>query len=149
MKIKEWSNADFFALLEEELEEKGRVRFRVKGTSMQPFLRNGREEVVLEKTGDRPPAIGDICLFRYHGSHILHRLVGKRNGSLQFQGDNVITHCECCRVQDVAGIVVKVVRDGKECSSFPVRWRPVILLHRLHLKARRWAGRILHAAGLR
>ena len=43
MRTKEIHNLDFFTLLKQEEIEK--VRFRVKGTSMQPLLRNSQDKV--------------------------------------------------------------------------------------------------------
>ena len=41
------SNDCFFAEVVQRLEAGQSVRFRVKGTSMTPLLRNGKEEVVV------------------------------------------------------------------------------------------------------
>ena len=44
-----WPNDQFFALVEKELEEGKTVKIRLKGNSMFPILRSGRDSVILQK----------------------------------------------------------------------------------------------------
>ena len=72
--MKIFSNDIFFAQVESEIAAGRSVRFKVKGHSMYPLLRNGKDEVTLSPL-EKVPAVNDIVLFRYHGKHILHRII--------------------------------------------------------------------------
>lgn len=124
-----WPNAQFFALVEKELEEGKTVKIRLKGNSMFPLLRSGRDSVILKKTPADSLKPMDVVLFRYCGNYILHRIIHKDGVSLLIQGDGVISAAEQCTVDDVIGKVVKVCRSsGKTISVDSWRW---ILLSRL------------------
>ena len=47
--MKKVANDVFFAWVEEGIAQGKTVRFRLKGNSMFPLLRNGKDEVTLEK----------------------------------------------------------------------------------------------------
>ena len=136
-------NIDFFTLLEQELDEKGSVVFIVKGFSMQPILRNNRDQVLLTKV-DGGLQEGDICLFKVHGKHILHRLIRREGDSLYMRGDNVIDHCDICTPEDVVGVVKTVYRDGKSVSPTSRKWHIITILHRLYMRVRHFFGKIYH-----
>lgn len=133
---KEFANATFFALLEQELADRGNVRFRVKGFSMQPMLRNNRDEVELVPYRGEELLQGDICLFKFRGGHILHRYLHTEGDILYFQGDNVVTHGECCRRSEVVGVVKMIYRDGQSLRPYTTSWQLRILFHRLKLRIR-------------
>ncbi len=105
-------NDIFFGIIEETLAETGSVRFRVKGCSMQPLLRNERDEVTVERIGGRTLKRGDIVLFKYCGRHILHRILRTEDSSFILRGDNALNHETCTRA-DVLGIVTKIHRSSK------------------------------------
>ena len=147
MEIKDFANIDFFTILESELHNRGKVRFRVKGISMQPMIRNDHDEVLLSELGNRKPEIGDICLFKFYGRHVLHRFKRMEGDVLYFQGDNVMVTEEHCKINDVVGIVTKVYRDGKEVSPTSSKWHYLTKIHRSKYKfrlllSRTWLYRI-------
>ncbi len=111
-------NNAFFAWVAEELEEYGKVRFRVKGVSMQPMLRDGVDEVLLEKCPAESLRKGDIVLFRYHGGYVLHRIFRIREGVFYMKGDNTYGTVENCRGDEVLGKVTGICRQKKEGSRF-------------------------------
>ena len=130
MKTKEIANQEFFSLMEQVIDDSGKVRFRVKGVSMQPLLRNNRDEVLLSKLGSRTPQIGDICLFKFNGHYILHRFMSRKGDILYMRGDNVLGNFEWCKLEDVVGIVDVVYRGQKEISPHSVFWHYLTLVHR-------------------
>lgn len=125
-----WANDCFFALVETELSEGKSVKIRLKGNSMFPLLRNGRDIVVVEKCQVDFLKPMDVVLFRYKGSHVLHRIIRKDGNYLQIQGDGSFA-IEQCTINDVVGKVVKVIRSSGSITSvdswrwtFPSRlWR--------------------------
>ena len=123
------SNNCFFSLIETKIAEGKSVKFRVKGNSMYPFLRDGNDLVILEKCSTDSLKPMDVILFRYRGIYILHRIIKREGMRLLIQGDGVISAIEQCTVDDVIGKVVKVRRSsGKTISVDSWRW---ILLSRL------------------
>ena len=123
------SNNCFFSLIETKIAEGKSVKFRVKGNSMYPFLRDGYDLVILEKCSTDSLKPMDVILFRYRGIYILHRIIKRDGVRLLIQGDGVISAIEQCTVDDVVGKVVKVCRSsGKTISVDSKRW---ILLSRL------------------
>jgi phage repressor protein C with HTH and peptisase S24 domain len=118
-----WPNEQFFALVEKELEEGKTVKIRLKGNSMFPLLRSGRDSVILVKSPAHSLKPMDVVLFRYCGNFILHRIIKKDGARLLLQGDGVISAVERCTVDDVVGKVVKVCRSsGRTISVDSWRW---------------------------
>lgn len=118
------SNQLFFAQVEEMLREGHEVQLRVKGYSMRPLLRNERDIVVLAPyhPGEELHC-GDIVLFRYHGRHVLHRIVHIDATQLTLAGDGNYRVWEHCQPNDVAGIVRRVIRpNGREISCKSPQW---------------------------
>lgn len=123
-------NASFFGEVERCLHEGLPVRFRVKGTSMTPLLRDGRDEVVVHPYGTEQPQCGDVVLFRYRGRHMLHRIIGHSGDTYTLQGDGVWASCETCGSSDLLGVVREVVYpSGKSLSTSSLAWR---------MKSRAW-----------
>lgn len=133
-------NECFFAWVEEELSRTGSVRFRVKGVSMQPLLRNERDEVEVRPVDPATVKPGDILLFHYRGRHVLHRLMRRDGMTYYLRGDNAWSE-ECCVGLDIVGRVETVFRcqgkGGHVCyrtvspHSFP--WRCFVWLWRLYV----------------
>ena len=114
-----FSNSEFFSLVAQELAEEGKVRFRVKGVSMQPLLRNDRDEVLLEKCNAYDLKKGDIILFRYLGGHILHRIYKIEAGKFYMKGDNTYGAKEFCWAEDILGKVTTFYRQiGSDGTSY-------------------------------
>ena len=117
-------NDTFFACVEAELAEGRPVRFRLKGNSMFPLLRNGKDVVVLEKCSFESLKRMDVVLFRYRGKHVLHRIIRREGERLLIQGDGSIVAKEECKVDDVVGKVVQICRSsGKVLSVDSWQWR--------------------------
>lgn len=122
--MKQISNDTFFHLVEEEISNGRQVHFRVKGISMFPLLRDGKDIVVLEKCD--PSLLGpmDVVLFKYNGRHLLHRIIRRDGNRLYIRGDGSYIAKEECTTEDVIGKVQTVIRPGgKNLSVNSWRWR--------------------------
>jgi len=106
-------NSDFFSLVLLQLRESGRVRIKVKGSSMFPFLRDGRDEVLLQCLKNKPLRRGRVYLFRHRGECVLHRLIRLSPERLTFRGDNVFSGVEVCSREDVLAVAVRIFRERK------------------------------------
>ena len=121
--MKKVDNDTFFAWVESEIEAGHAVRFRLKGNSMFPLLRNGKDVVVLEKCPAESLQPMDVVLFRYRGKHVLHRIIRREGERLLIQGDGSIVAKEQCTVDDVVGKVVQICRpSGKEIPVGSWQW---------------------------
>ena len=138
-------NDTFFACVESELAEGRPVRFRLKGNSMFPLLRNGKDVVVLEKCPAESLQPMDVVLFRYRGKHVLHRIIRREGERLLIQGDGSIVAKEECKVDDVVGKVVQICRSsGKVLSVDSWQWRIPSRLWRGLGFLRTWLLRGMH-----
>lgn len=115
MKVK---NEIFFAAVEEQLKAGESVRITLVGTSMSPTLIEG--DVLTLESVSNTPAIGDIVLFRYRGTHLLHRVVAMDGDAYTMRGDNCIYE-ENCRREDIVGRVVEVEKHHR-LKHIAVRW---------------------------
>ena len=121
--MKKVDNATFVAWVESEIEAGHAVRFRLKGNSMYPLLRNGKDVVVLGKCLAESLQPMDVVLFRYRGKHVLHRIIRREGERLLIQGDGSIVAKEECTVDDVIGKVVQICRpSGKEIPVGSWQW---------------------------
>ncbi|MBR3682634.1 MAG: S24/S26 family peptidase [Tidjanibacter sp.] len=126
MPTKQIANDLFFASAEEFLREGRSVELRVKGFSMRPFLRNGRDVVVLAPVEEGVALRkGMVVLFRYRGRHVLHRVRRVDGGSLVIEGDGNYRTIEHATTADVVAWVSEVRLDGgpRGFAYGSCRWR--------------------------
>lgn len=78
-----------------------------KGFSMLPFIRGGRDSVLLEKTAELKA--GDIALAEIaKGRYVLHRVIDVCDGVVTLRGDGNLRGTERCTQDAVAGIVKEI-----------------------------------------
>lgn len=143
--MKKVANDIFFAWVEEGIAQGKTVRFRLKGNSMFPLLRNGKDEVTLEKCTNESLKPMDVVLFRYRGGHVLHRILQRKGNNLLIQGDGSIVAMEQCTVDDVVGKVTSVHRpSGKTVSVESWHWKLPSRLWRGLGCLRKWILRIAY-----
>lgn len=119
----------YFAWVEDEIAQGHPVQFRLKGVSMFPLMRNGKDEVVLYPCKGEELKPMDVVLFRYRGKHLLHRIIRREGDCLYIQGDGSYVAKESCNVADVVGKMHAVIRPGGRRVSVESRsWRIQSLL---------------------
>jgi signal peptidase len=91
------------------------VRFRAKGFSMSPFIKN-EDVVTVSPLQDASQSVGDVIAFVLQGTDKLcvHRVVGKRGDRFLTKGDNSSATDEAVPRERILGSVTKVERNGKE-----------------------------------
>ena len=119
--MKTFTNDIFFAQVESEILAGQSVRFKVKGSSMYPLLRDGKDEVTLSPI-TREPEIMDIVLFRYRGKHVLHRIISIAGDQYTIQGDGIYLSVETCSKKDIIGIVTQIHKRGKTPIGTTSKW---------------------------
>ncbi len=126
------SNTDLDALAYLVLQAGCALRFRARGTSMQPFLQDG-DVVELAPLGKRSVGWGEVALVRAPGGGLLlHRVYRTRrlNGVRQIlvRGDNRPASDGWINPDDVLGRVHRAWRGGRRLPITSARvWAWMVL----------------------
>lgn len=111
-------NVVMIDLLDELILEGKVLRLKIKGNSMMPFLRDGKDMVELAKANDRELLPGAVVLFRFRGSFLLHRIIRREGSYLITMGDGVLIYTERITTDQVVGIVrANICPNGKRIDS--------------------------------
>ncbi|MGM9739344.1 MAG: hypothetical protein ACI3ZP_01960 [Candidatus Cryptobacteroides sp.] len=139
-------NNDFFSEVEGLLAEGKTVRIPAKGRSMEPFIREGRDEIVL-RAGIEPKK-GLIVLAKTAEGIVLHRIIGIDGDVVTLMGDGNLYKTETCGTGDILAGVSMIVKNGQNIDpgslaarikagcwmmAKPVR-RPLLKIWKLFLK---------------
>lgn len=122
--MKQIPNDLFFNWVEGEIAQGRSGQFLLKGVSMYPLIRGGKDKIVLSpySPGELRPM--DVVLFRYRGQHLLHRIIRRDGDLLTIKGDGSYVAMEICNVFDVIGRVQAVIRpSGKEIPVVSWKWK--------------------------
>ncbi|OGP91738.1 MAG: signal peptidase I [Deltaproteobacteria bacterium RBG_16_54_18] len=92
-------------------------RFKGKGYSMSPFIKDGDVLTIAPLQGSSP-RFGDVMVFTHPttGKLVIHRLIGKREGSYLTKGDNAPEADGLISKAAILGQVVRVERNGRYVS---------------------------------
>ena len=112
MEKKRISLEELYPTIEEVLSGGGSFELPVRGTSMNPCLKEGRDTVLLIKTDDF--STGDIAFYRRdNGQFVLHRIVAASGEAYDMCGDNQEDIESGIRKGQIIGIVSTINRNGK------------------------------------
>lgn len=104
-----------FTFVAEEITSGRSVTLYVRGESMAPMLRSNRDIVTLSPFLDKKIFPGDVVMTRTVDSRIvLHRVVKRRGGLIELMGDGSLRAREVARISEVAGVVSRFERAGKQ-----------------------------------
>lgn len=114
------------------------------GYSMYPLIRQSRDIIMIGKPDGKLKKY-DIPLYkRDNGQYVLHRIIKVRKDDYVLCGDNCYTKEYGVKDEDIIGVLISLVRDGKEvdfnsfrykiyvflwCTLFPVRANILKLKH--------------------
>ena len=118
MQTKTVPNAELIPAIGKLIEEGQEVIFKPKGVSMLPFIRGGRDSVLLRKADGLK--VGDIALAEIsEGRYVLHRIETIEDEMIVLMGDGNLVGRERCRKEDIMAIAVKIIKEHKEidCQS--------------------------------
>ena len=128
--------------VEQLLRDGHTVEVPPQGTSMYPFLIEGRDRVVIAPW-EGTARWGDVVLFRrVDGPLVLHRVVKVRPEGLSFVGDNQREVEGPLPPAQMRGILVGYVRSGKRHTTafLPYRVLTSLWLLALPLRPAVWKG---------
>lgn len=122
--MKQIPNDLFFNWVEGEIAQGRSVQFLLKGVSMYPLIRGGKDKIVLSPCSPGELRPMDVVLFRYRGQHLLHRIIRRDGDLLTIKGDGSYVAMEICNVFDVIGRVQAVIRpSGREIPVVSWKWK--------------------------
>ena len=79
-----------------------------------PLIKQGRDVLIIEKV-TLPLKKGDVPLYkRDSGKYVLHRIISFRRGKYKICGDNRISVERGIEDRHIIGVLVGIIRDGKE-----------------------------------
>lgn len=136
----------YMPVVEELLAQGQRVSLTVTGESMSPFLRHGRDQILLEAAGT--PRRGDMVLFRRrNGQYIMHRVLRRLpDGCYAIVGDGQQQVEAPIAPEQIFAVVTQVCRKGVWIGPESFWWRffagPWLTLLPLRPFLRRLACRI-------
>lgn len=117
-------NDIFFAEVERMLSEGEEVAIVVRGYSMTPLLRNGKDKAILRRVQPSDIRVGQVVLFRYRGAHVLHRIERIEGDSVIFAGDGNYKIKEQATKADIVATMIAVERpSGRRIACSSGRWR--------------------------
>ena len=124
-------NEALIAQAEEFLGEGLDVVLLANGRSMSPFIRHGKDLLVLR----RCPVVNveDVVLARTaSGKYVVHRVIDITEDAVTLKGDGNLYAVECCTLKDVVGTLVEIRKpDGRIVSPDRGRkWHKMPLLIR-------------------
>ena len=139
---------ELFKVIRLQLENGGRARLTVTGSSMMPLFRNRRDTVELIPVS-RKQERGQIILYRREsGQFVLHRIVKLTDTGYICCGDNE-ANPEPVNHGQLLAVVDGYTRKGKKGSlnSFGYRfyvflWIHLFFLRRPYIALRRFCGKI-------
>ena len=121
---------------EEEIEKSGKIIYTNVGDSMMPFIKQGRDVLVISKAEGKLKRY-DVPLYkRDSGQYVLHRILKVRENDYVICGDNRCSREYGITDRHIIGVLTGIIRDGREipvtdrkyriyvhiwCDFFPVR----------------------------
>lgn len=121
---------------EEEIKKSGRIIYTNVGDSMMPYIKQGRDVLVISEVNGKLNKY-DVPLYkRDSGQYVLHRILKVRENDYVICGDNRWNKEYGVTDRHIIGILTGVIRDGQEipvtnrkyriyvhlwCDLFPVR----------------------------
>ena len=112
---------------EEIIRRDGRLVYTSVGDSMLPFIRSGKDLLVIEKPQGRLKKY-DVPLYRRDsGQYVIHRVLKVRENDYVICGDNRYSREYGITDRHIIGVLTAIVRDGRE---IPVTdWRYMLYVH--------------------
>ena len=113
MPEREIDTGEFEALAADILKADGTLRFRARGDSMRPFIRND-DMIELEQAQPGRLRFGDVVLCRLgNGRLVVHRITRLKDGAARVQGDARAMPDGWVPLAQVLGRVTAVERGGR------------------------------------
>lgn len=117
-------NSLFFKEIANRIADGERVRIRAKGNSMLPFIRDAKDEIILEKPTKKSFQVGRLLLVQLKDKrYVMHRINRIDGNIILLQGDGNLTILESCTMDDVIAEATSVIKNGKEIKTAHFKWK--------------------------
>ncbi|MBQ9833164.1 MAG: S24/S26 family peptidase [Clostridia bacterium] len=138
---------DILPVYKELIDEGREVKLTVAGYSMEPFLKNGRDKVLLGKVS-RPLKRGDIAFYvRPTGQYVLHRIKKICGEDCYFVGDSQIAVEGPIKSSAVFAVATAVYRKDKLLKKGDFLWEVFEHLWLMLLPMRRMIFKFVYRSG--
>lgn len=108
---------------EEEIEKSGKIIYTNVGDSMMPFIKQGRDVLVISRAEGRLKRY-DVPLYkRDSGQYVLHRILKVRENDYVICGDNRWSKEYGITDRHIIGVLTGVIRNGKEIPVTDLKYR--------------------------
>ena len=114
---------DAMPLILEKLNAGYEVTFSPRGTSMLPFLKEGRDTVTLKLPQGRLKKYDVAFYQRKNGQYVLHRVARVGEGDYTFIGDNQFVLEKGIEEDQIIAVCSSFDRKGKVISAKSPLWR--------------------------
>ena len=123
MKVKLVDNALLIPAIGEKLREGYTITLTVKGRSMNPMVRDGRDKATIVRADSIK--LGDTLLAKVDDGHyVLHRLIRVSGDRLTLKGDGNLRGEETCCSGDVVGKASEFIRpSGRRLNTEGLYWK--------------------------
>ena len=108
---------------EELLSDRGYIVYTNKGSSMKPLLRPNRDIIEIRPKGNHRCKKYDVVLYKKGDKYILHRILRVLPDGYIIAGDNNTFPEYDIKDEQIIGIMVRVIRDGKEIRMTDKKYR--------------------------
>lgn len=101
-------------MLREVLAKGVPFRFKARGFSMSPFIKDG-DVLTVSPLTKTPPALGSVVAYLdpHARQLVVHRIIGKKGGCYRIQGDTALIADRPVPQANILGTVQRVERKGK------------------------------------
>ena len=125
-------NSLFFEDVCRRIQQKRGAKIRVQGRSMEPFLKDGRDYIIVDALPDGHRfRRGELLLFVYGDRYIVHRVHRIKGDTLYMKGDHQ-NHWEIIHEDDVrAWISCVEYANGRRVHSMSRLWKILYLRSRI------------------
>lgn len=115
------------------------VTFPVRGNSMNPFIKDRRDKVIIAPLSGEP-RIGDLLLAYEIAQkrYVLHRLIRVENESYLLMGDGNTHLTEAIQREEIIAIVTAIIRKNKTYSTHSKLWNTYSWIWMKLLPLRQW-----------
>lgn len=132
-------------VMTEVLSHGSTVTLTASGTSMEPFIRNGKDTVVLKKIQKRLQK-GDIILYkRGNGKLVLHRVVGENKNGYILCGDNQWIKEQGIKESQIIAVLDSIERNGRVIKSDGTYFK----VYKVFLPLIKWVRRVKNSISIR
>ena len=137
--------SEYVSNLKQLVEAGHEVVITVAGWSMEPFLHNQRDRVLLRKP-IRPLKNGDIVFYqRKTGQYVLHRIFKKKPEGYYLMGDNQLELEGPIEENAIFAVATEVERNGRWFSVETLSWTTACGVWRMLYPVRKFAHAVKKA----